>query len=1168
MRILKKCLLYTFSLLIVVIAITLFALTTRPGLVTVVSLAEKFSPGALTIGSAHGNLLHSFQLDKIQYNNEGQTINIGQVKLTWRPAYLFEGRVYIPSLVIDQLHITTSNTDEQESSGELSIPDISLPIQFTIGELTLSQININNTLVDKVSFSGESQDNTINIQSLTVSTPDATVNTQGNINFNSPLSVSLDTTVHANVGLDQTLNATAKLHGSLENIDLVVDSEAPFNTKLNATLKNALTDPDLDLTAHWEKVVFIPEKQNRIRSNLGDLTFSGNLEHYELALKADISGNEIPKTIVTTNAKGDSEKASLNTLIIETLGGTFTGHANLTWKPLLTWEASLNAEHINPGTKWHDIPGDISFNLTSAGRKDASLLTHTTVSDLEGSLRNFKLVGNANITSNDTLITLSDTHFNLDDASIIVNGDLLKKWNVNWDINIPHMYALTPYGSGSLVTKGNAKGDTQTPNIEILANVKELSVLDAHIKQLNIKGNVDLAPGKTSTLSLGANTILYGEFQLDTLKAAFKGTTEKHQLNIAFTHPDLNLNTSLTAGYDQVKWAGQLTKLNVSFLGKKTWSLEKATDFIASNTQARLSTLTLRSDNQEIQVYGDWDETQKLNAAIDISNLSLSQFEKAMPEGLALHGSTEWHAKVSREDNNAPLIASLTGNVTPGWVEYLFEDEKHKITFEGGKLNTTLDTHGLQSELTVNLDDKTPVDIQFALPKLNPLEEFDLNQPVEGKINLSINNLNIIPTLSTYINKASGTIDSDLTVAGTLIKPEIKGAIRLKDGLLSLPSFGLNITDINLNLTSRDDYTLLLNGTMQSGDGDLTLNSEITHTLDNLIAKTSVTGESFQLMNTKEYAVVVSPKLTLDYSPEKLTLGGEVNLIQADIRPRDFSSTQSLPDNVTYKGVEKEKDPFKVDGDVTVNVINPIHFKMRGLDADIIGNLKVTLIPEATPLGNGELNVTKGSYKAYGQDLTITKAQFIYNQTTLSNPAISIRAIRNVKVVTSTDSGDSIKAATVGVIAQGTPRNLHLSLFSAPSGMSEGDILSYIMLGRSQDRVSAAQAALLLQAIATTNSDSNETNDIGKKLQDTLGLDELTFEDNPQIDPETNQAEDNTSLVIGKTLTEKISLQLSMGLLVPVNAMRLVYKMTSRISAQAEASSVEQGADVFYTIEK
>ena len=1168
MRVLKKCFLYTFSLLIVIIAITLFALTTRPGLVTVVTLAEKFSPGELEIGSAHGNLLHSLNLENIRYTDEGQSINIKRLKLTWRLTYLLEGRIYIPSLMIDQIRITTTNTNEKPSSDELSLPEISLPIQFTVNKLTLSDININNTLVDKVNFSGESHDNTININTLDVSALDAHVKTKGTINLNAPLSVALNTTVQVNVAVDQTLHASIDLEGSSKKIALVVNTEAPFNANIHATLKDALTDASLNLTAHWENIVFIPEKGNRIRSHLGDLRFSGNLDDYELDFKADIAGNEIPKTVIATNAKGDSEKASLGTLIIETLGGTFTGHANLTWKPILTWEAVLNAEHINPGTKWHDIPGNINFNITSAGRKESTLLTHTSVTDFQGSLRNFDIDGNANISTDDTLITLTNTHFNLDDASITINGDLLKRWNFNWDIAIPNMYALTPYGSGSITTKGSVKGDTDSPNIELTANVNQLSVQEAHIKQLSINGNVDLAPGKTSTLSAKGNTFRYREFILDNLSAAFKGTTEKHQFDAAVSNHDINLNASITAGYDQEKWVGQITQLDLSFLGARAWKLDTAADFIASKNLASLSTLTLRSDNQEIILHGDWDNTQKLNATFDLNNFSLSQFKDSMPEGLSLHGSTELHAKVTRENEASPLIASLIGNLTPGWIEYPVGEEEHKIAFDGGHLNANLDSKGLQSELLVNVDDKTPIDIQFALPKLNPLTEFDLDQPVVGKINLSINNLNIIPTLSTYIKEARGTINSDLTVAGTLNKPEINGAITLNDGRLTLPSFGLNITDMNLSLTSRNDYTLLLNGTMKSGDGDLTLKSEITPAPDNLKAVTSITGTNLQVMNTKEYAIVVSPKLTLDYSPEKLTLGGNVDLIQADIRPRDFSSTQSLPDNVTYKGVEKKEDPFKVDGDVTVNILNPIHFRMSGLDANIFGKLKVTLIPEGAPLGNGELNVTKGSYKAYGQDLTISKAQFIYNQTPISNPAISIRAIRKVKVVSSSDSGDSIKAATVGIIAQGTPRNLHLNLFSDPSGMSEGDILSYIMLGRSQDRVTAAQAALLLQAIATTNSDSSETNDIGKKLQDTLGLDELTFEDNPQIDPETNQAEDNTSLVIGKSLTKKISLQLSMGLLVPVNAMRLVYKMTDRISAQAEASSVEQGADVFYTIEK
>ncbi|MDA4470680.1 translocation/assembly module TamB domain-containing protein, partial [Escherichia coli] len=92
---------------------------------------------------------------------------------------------------------------------------------------------------------------------------------------------------------------------------------------------------------------------------------------------------------------------------------------------------------------------------------------------------------------------------------------------------------------------------------------------------------------------------------------------------------------------------------------------------------------------------------------------------------------------------------------------------------------------------------------------------------------------------------------------------------------------------------------------------------------------------------------------------------------------------------------------------------------------------------------NGGLEVS-GRYKAYGQDLTITRGNLTWNYNAVSDPRINIRAERRI--------GD----VTAGIDVTGRAQQPRADVWSEPA-MSQSEALGYLVLGRSLTGASSDQ---------------------------------------------------------------------------------------------------------------
>jgi len=160
---------------------------------------------------------------------------------------------------------------------------------------------------------------------------------------------------------------------------------------------------------------------------------------------------------------------------------------------------------------------------------------------------------------------------------------------------------------------------------------------------------------------------------------------------------------------------------------------------------------------------------------------------------------------------------------------------------------------------------------------------------------------------------------------------------------------------------------------------------------------------------------------------------------------------------------------------------------------------------------------------------------------------------------------------TVGIALRGTVKAPKIYFFSNNARLSQADILSYLLLGYANHSNAPGNTDFLLRALAAVKITSQGLlgkENIASQVQSGLGLNELGIESETTVDALGNPVSQQSAFVVGKSLTRRIYVRMSFGLLNPVNLYQFGYLLNSNWAIQLETSSLGAGADILYTIQK
>lgn len=423
-----------------------------------------------------------------------------------------------------------------------------------------------------------------------------------------------------------------------------------------------------------------------------------------------------------------------------------------------------------------------------------------------------------------------------------------------------------------------------------------------------------------------------------------------------------------------------------------------------------------------------------------------------------------------------------------------------------------------------------------------------LNEQMNLRLYLENTDLNVLPTLTPYVDWAMGNVQGDLNVTGTVASPKFKGSITTKDSAIKFKYIDSPFQNMNADIEfSGSQMTVKqFNGVMGSGTYDLQ-------------GSTLITGEGLKNYNFNlnlNHLDVVS-----DYYTGPLNGSVQINEIERFGRKMPKLTVNTVFSDITVAMPplpETSDDPLPLMAlDVNVGFGDDVHFYDPQLyDLYLKGGVKfqgTTRRPDPSGVitaENGSINVLKTIFKI--QEGTLT-----FNQIGSFMPYIDFLAITRL-------DRTRVFAEVKGVLSE----DIEPRLFSDPP-MSQAEIIKLLAFRTGQSSGSTDEITEEdLASFASIGLQMTFLNELEGTMRNVLNLDEFRISRDTLSDSSKRRydIEDGEvyNIEMGKYLSDKVMLKYTKGINYDLDRVGLQYYINNNIGLLGE---VEDGGQYNIKVE-
>ena len=512
-----------------------------------------------------------------------------------------------------------------------------------------------------------------------------------------------------------------------------------------------------------------------------------------------------------------------------------------------------------------------------------------------------------------------------------------------------------------------------------------------------------------------------------------------------------------------------------------------------------------QGDTGTFNLHGKIDQSDVIDVDFAAKNLSLGMFAAGARLDLNLTGTTDINAKIGGtvKDPTGEGTLTATGSVNGAAFDLL----KAHVLFK----DWTFDVQELfvQRQIANNIykaSAKGTIPVQALY-----IDPGDNSKQMNLKIGLDDADLTLLPVFDKYVDWATGGLDGNLTVTGTLARPKIDGKFVVDDGTVKLKFMSTPIENLNISTQFKDDRFDIKNFTGNVGKGNFNLTGGFN------FANFAISDYNFNLkMNAldirsnffngplnAEFTVSEVQGFSGRYLPK---LEGNVNLDKCTI------GIPTIPDS---------DDPLpNILLDVSINLGDKFRFYSSHLyDMYLTGSAHF----EGTtrhPKTSGTISVKRGGTLTYANSVfDIREGEAHFNQIDSFFPTIHFAA------------DTKFSRTTVFLTLDGSLNNMDLKLTSNPE-MSQTEIVNLLTL---RENYAEGKGNITASDILAIGLQMSLLADVEDTVRKTLGVDQFrltrgngsafTFKEE-----EDNRKQNEFNVFIGKYISDKIMLRYTQGI--------------------------------------
>jgi translocation and assembly module TamB len=975
----------------------------------------------------------------------------------------------------------------------------------------------------------------------------------------------------AGIGLDGTLTSPAlgdqplRLQGGAEYADRRLEVQSleawlPRSSLRFSTGGSVVFDgsyPTLALEGEWTDLRWPVVGEPGFGSAHGVYRLAGAMP-YSYTIRAVTSVAMVKQASVTAAGSIDRERLVVDGIDASVWRGRMQGSGALSWTGEQPWSFDVAAREIDVAQVRPELSGRVTGHVTIAGRglrPDAEWTAN--IRSLSGTLFGRALRGSGEIAHRDDGFVLNEVRITNDESRLIVDGRLGPTIDLEWDADLQSLALLKGGLSGRLVSKGKASGTAAKPDIVGRVTINDFRQGDNYAELVTADVDVDLSDVRATDIDVQARDVTAGGILFHRIGTTVQGHLAEHAIEaeIIALGDDRRRIPGFTArlaasgalDLDARSWHGELRETEINYADGSAKLLQPAA-LQFSPASMRVAPICLAAGESRLCAEGDWtDRPRAWHALYSAQDWPLKRVLTSLLGWREFDGYVQASGWINQEPGQ-PWIGGTTillDNPTLDIPRNKFRSER--VHLGGGRVDVYAELDQLRGSIDMKLGEETRVEGSVTAPRPPDVPMLDLD--LHGQLHGQSAELSALPLFVPEIDYSSGSLDTSVSIGGTLGQPRFDGDFAVRNGRFEL--YRTNLVLSNATLDGRfagDELTFEGGGNMATGA--VRLSGRFRWPDGVMTGQMRLHGDELLVADTPEYRVLASPDITLDAGQEGILVQGTVNIPMAKIAPKELGGSVATSPDERVVGLEEEDDKpstaERVSSRVKIVIGKDVRVESYGLKAKLGGEVTVLTKPGDVARGQGEINVIEGQYKAFGQDVKITRGRLIFDNVPLTEPVLDLVAERYIEA----------EDVTVAINVRGSLDEPFINITSTPA-MSNNEALSYLLTGRSIDTLQSGEAQSIDTAAESLAYSGGGLllGGIGSRL----GLDELTVE--------RTSGGDDTSVVLGKYLSPKLFISYGISVAEAINTIKLRYTLNKKWSVRAEAG-LDQSADIEYRIER
>ncbi len=336
----------------------------------------------------------------------------------------------------------------------------------------------------------------------------------------------------------------------------------------------------------------------------------------------------------------------------------------------------------------------------------------------------------------------------------------------------------------------------------------------------------------------------------------------------------------------------------------------------------------------------------------------------------------------------------------------------------------------------------------------------DRSAPLQARTHFRHVDIAAIAGFLPGIARASGTLDGQVALRGTLDAPRADGRLELNDASFTLPRQGQRFSRIHA-IAVLDGRTLRLSEVEVHDRGGVA-RVAASFTLESLEAWTAevdLRAENFPVRRTGILLgrIDADAKAHARSTPERLSV--DVSLRNTDVvlsgnTGAEVQSLERHPDIVFASELrqaealdaEPEADEVEINAALRLRTVEPIWVRRDDFAVQMRADLKVDLVGEQT-LMRGEVELLRGYVSLLGQSFDIERGRVVFTGGERIDPQLEITATQT------TPGGVEVRLEVTGFV-----QKPELAFFVADESVTAGEALAALTGGRDEGDATTASA--------------------------------------------------------------------------------------------------------------